>query len=94
MGVAADDDDFQLGEFFLGPLDQLQAVTARHTDVGDQNIRVEALHQLQGLQAVGGHPGHLHPQAVPVGQHQDQLAYPVLVVRHHHSQHGRASSLV
>lgn len=38
FGIARHENDFELGEFFLGPASELLATHARHDDVGDEKM--------------------------------------------------------
>ena len=91
MRVAADDDNFNIGNGPPGPLDQLKPLTARHADVGDEDVRPLAFDQSQRLQPVSRGAGHLHAQRVPVRQQADQAQNARFIVGDHNLEHSAPS---
>jgi hypothetical protein len=52
--IAREDDDGSAGRHIPDAARELEAIEARHGDVGDEDVRVETLDQRQHLEAVGG----------------------------------------
>ena len=70
-----------------GLTDQLQAVAARHTDVGNQQMGMEFLHHPEGLQPVLRLAYNLHIQRLPVDQRLGQPADQLFVIRDNNLPH-------
>ena len=63
---------------------QLDARDEGHPDVGEQQIGLVLLHQLQGVQAVAGAPGQTEAQLLPGDHGAHRLPELILVVGHDH----------
>ena len=85
--VAADNDDFDIGNGPSGPFDQFEPLAARHADVGDEDIRPLTFDQRQRFQPVSRRTGHLDAQCVPVGQQADQAQNARFIVGNYHLEH-------
>ena len=85
--VAADNDDFDIGNGPSGPFDQFKPLAARHADVGDEDIRPLTFDQRQRFQPVSRRTGYLDAQCVPVGKQADQAQNARFIVGNYHLEH-------
>ena len=82
--IAAEKGNVRCGTHLPHLPGQLNARDKRHSDIGEQQIRLVLFHQLEGIQPVAG-AAHQAESQLPPGDHgTHRLPQLVLVVRSHH----------
>ena len=94
LGVPADNNDFDVGVVLPGLTDEVKPVAPGHTDIGNQQVGLELLHHLEGLQAVFRPADNLHIQLFPIHQGFDQPAHQLFVIRNNDFPHKAPPFLV
>ncbi len=69
MCIPTDDHNLQLWLGFFGFCNKIQAMTTRHTNVGNQNIGRVFVDSFKCFQTIASRCHHLHPQRFPIGKH-------------------------
>ncbi len=87
MLIPADYDKLEVLLRAFGAADHLEAVHARHPDVGNHQVGGERPDQVQGFEAVPRRPHDFHIYFLPIDKVLNQLADFFLVVRYHDSNH-------
>ena len=85
---AAEKGDVHGGAYLPHLPGQLDARNKGHPDVGEQQVRLQLLHQLQCVQPVAGAARQMKAQRLPRDHGADSLPQFGLVIRHHHSVKG------
>ena len=85
---AAEKGDVHGGAYLPHLPGQLDARNKGHPDVGEQQVRLQLLHQLQCVQPVAGASRQMKAQRLPRDHGADSLPQFGLVIRNHHSVKG------